>query len=224
MKSMRALPLVAVILAAAMARPAAATETEPEGKTETETETAPAAAETADTKALRKLTKAPSGYVRLLGGIAFGDGVRFNNPYRLRTQLGESAESLSLTSGYIDFGVGVALGPPDGFQHGGAIHLSLALSGVPQQVLAPSYLLVYRGAHRFMGFGRLGIAYVVSPDENVGGELALGGAFFVTSGIGVSAELVGDLFYGAGTYQVATAVYPIVSGQLGIIVDYEVLP
>ena len=118
----------------------------------------------------------------------------------------------------------MAFGPPDGFQHGAALRLSLALSGVPQQVIAPTYLLAYRGEHRLMGFGRLGVAYVISPDENLGAELGVGAAYFLTAGVGVSAELVGDLFYGAGTNEVKTAVYPILSGQLGLVVDYEVLP
>lgn len=223
MEPMRAPSSVALALAAALGvAPAAGAEGAAPGAPAA-AEAAPAA-ETADAKALRKLMKPAGGYLRLLGGVALGDGVRFNNPYRLRTQLGDTPESLSLTSGYVDFGAAMAFGPPDGFQHGVSLRLSVALAGVPQQVLSPSYLVVHRGSRRVMGFGRLGVAYVVSPDENLGGELGVGAAYFLTAGVGVSAELIGGLYYGAGTFEVATAVYPILSGQIGVIVDYEVLP
>jgi hypothetical protein len=116
------------------------------------------------------------------------------------------------------------LGPANGFQHGAALRLSLALGGVPQQVLTPSYFVAYRGPHRAMGYGRLGPSIILAPDPNVGGELAVGGAYFLTAGLGLSAELVGDLYYGAATPERGYSVIPILSGQLGFIVDYEVLP
>ena len=65
---------------------------------------------------------------------------------------------------------------------------------------------------------------VVSPDVTWGFEAALGGAFFFLGGVGVVAEIVGDVFYGAGTRDMATATYPVLSGQLGFIGAYEVLP
>jgi hypothetical protein len=37
-------------------------------------------------------------------------------------------------------------------------------------------------------------------------------------------EGVGGLFYGAATREVAYPAYPIVSGQAGLVVSYEVLP
>ena len=44
------------------------------------------------------------------------------------------------------------------------------------------------------------------------------------AGIGVAAEVVGDLFWGTGTREVAVVSYPLLSAQLGLIVSYEVLP
>ena len=43
-------------------------------------------------------------------------------------------------------------------------------------------------------------------------EGALGAAFFFFGGIGVCAELVGDVIWGAGTPDVSTVTYPILSG------------
>ena len=162
--------------------------------------------------------------MRVLGSLALGQGLRFNNPYRLETPLGDTAESVSTTAPYVDLAMALAFGPPNGLQHGGALHLATALSGIAQTVITPSYLAVYRGPHRAMVCGRLGLPVIVNPDTNVGGELALGGAYFLTAGIGLSAELAFDLFYGAGTRQTSYAVYPILAGQFGVLIDYEVLP
>ena len=174
-------------------------------------------------EALQRLTKPANPYFRLLGSFGVGEGIRFNNPYRLRTQLGDDGESLSLTAPYADFGVGVSVGDPDGLQHGGALHVSLAISGIAQQAITPGYQALYRrGA--WLGYGRVAAPVLVSPDPNIGFELAAGIAWFFTGAFGLNAELVGDLFYGAGNQEVRYAVYPILSAQLGVIVDYEVLP
>lgn len=188
---------------------------------------APASAE--ETKApdiveYRQLSRPPSGYLRIFETLAFGRGLRFNNPYRLATELGASAESVSATAPYLDLGTGIAFGPPDGIQHGGALHYTVALAGVSQQVLTPSYLIAYRGPRRFLAYGRLGPSFILTPDPTVGGELAGGFAWFLTSRIGLSSEAIFDVFYGAGTLQKGITTYPILSGQLGLIVDYEVLP
>lgn len=57
------------------------------------------------------------------------------------------------------------------------------------------------------------------PELSVGIEVAAGGAFYVRSGLAITAEAIFDLYFGNGG-----AVYPIVGGGLGILVDYEVLP
>ena len=44
------------------------------------------------------------------------------------------------------------------------------------------------------------------------------------AGIGVGAELVGDVFYGAGTREVEHPAYPVLSAQIGVTGTYEVLP
>jgi hypothetical protein len=187
-------------------------------------EATPAAAPEPESEAYRELVQRSGRYARFLGTLGFGTGLRFDNPYRLRTELGHGGESVSLTAGYFDLGAAVAFGAPNGLQNGFALHLSTALAGVGQSVLTPSWLVAYRGPHRAMAFARLGAANILGPDFNVGGELAAGGAYFLTAGIAVTGEAVGDLFLGAGTRQVASAVYPILSGQLGLLVDYELLP
>lgn len=170
------------------------------------------------------LAPVDGSYLHLMGALSLGRGLRFNNPYRLATPLGDDAESLSLTATYLDAAGSVAFGPPDGFQHGASVHFSAALQGVPQEVLTPSYLLIQRLPPRFWLFGRAGLPIVLTPDPNLGYELAAGGVFLVSAGLGVTAELIGDVFYGAATQDQALTVIPILSFQLGAVIDFEVLP
>ena len=159
----------------------------------------------------------------VLATTFFGDGLRFNNPYRLATPLGTSAESVSRTATYVDVGIAAALGDPLGFQHGLALRASFALDGIAQAVVTPSYLL-WRRWRWAAAYGRVGVPIVASPDVTSGVEGAFGATWFVTGGVGVGAEIVGDVFYGAGTRDVQTPAYPVLSAQLGVTLAYEILP
>jgi hypothetical protein len=161
---------------------------------------------------------------RLFAGLSFGRGIRFNNPYRLQTELGDDAESLSLTATYTDLQAGLAFGGVGRFSHGGALNASFALDGIPQQVLTPSYVLLYRLDQRFELIGRAGIPVVLAPDSNVGFELAAGGIYRLTAALGLTASLVGSLFYGAATLETSRTTIPIASLELGLRYEYEVLP
>ena len=152
-----------------------------------------------------------------------GDGLRFNNPFRLATQLGSDARSVSRTASYADVGAALALGDPASASHGLALRASVAVEGVPQAVLTPSYVL-FRRWNAWAAYGRAGLPVVVTPDPTWGVEGAAGGVWFVRAGIGLAAELVGDLFYGAGTREVATPAYPVLSGQAGVWLSWEAWP
>jgi len=161
--------------------------------------------------------------IELFGRSGIGRGLRFNNPFRLRTQLGSDTESLSLTAPYFDLTVGAAFGPPDSLLHGGALALSIALEGVPQEVLTPSYVALFGLPPRWVFLGRAGTPIILEPDANLGFELAAAAAFLVSAGMGVTAEVVGSLFYGAATPDVSTTIVPVASFELGIWLSYEVL-
>lgn len=163
------------------------------------------------------------GYAQLFATALVGDGLRFNNPYRLRTPLGGDAESVSRTASYVDVGMAITFESPLALQHGVALRSSFALEGVGQAVVTPSYL-AWRRAGALAAHGRLGVPLVVSPELTWGFEAAGGGTWFFLGGAGVTAELVGDFFYGAGTRDVRAASYPVLSGQLGLTATYEVLP
>lgn len=163
------------------------------------------------------------GYAQVFATVMGGTGLRFNNPYRLSTPLGEDAESVSRTNAYVDLGLAMTLGSPLGFQHGASLRTSVGVEGVDQVVMTPSYF-GWRRKGPLAGFVRGGVPLVLTPDVTIGLEAALGGAFFFLGGVGVIAEMVGDLFYGTGTREVRTATYPVLSGQLGLVGTYEVLP
>jgi hypothetical protein len=172
---------------------------------------------------LRLATKT-SSYFDLLASAMVGTGLRFNNPYRLPHALGESGESISSTPGYLDLALWAASGDPNGLQHGARLGWSVSLAGVPQQVVTPAYAALYRRGASWIFYGWAGLPFLAEPDFNVGAELALGATWMARAGIGLTGALVADGFYGAGTRETQAAFYPVLSGQLGLLVSYEVLP
>jgi hypothetical protein len=168
-------------------------------------------------------TATRGGWFGLTATAFIGDGLRFNNPYRLATVLGSDAQSLSRTAAYADLGATLLLGDPTTLAHGLALRMSFALEGVPQTVLTPSYLVLHRWSAWGL-YGRLGPSIVLTPDTTWGGEVAAGGLWFPLAGVGLAAELVGDIFYGAGTRDVQVATYPVLSAQAGMWLSWEALP
>lgn len=163
-------------------------------------------------------------YLHGFAALGYGRGLRLNNPFRLQTELGDDGQSLSLTAGYVDLGLGAAFGNPNGLQHGAVAHVSLAAQGVSQEVLSLSYVALYPLTRDLLGFARAGFPLVLEPDVGVGFELGAGATYFFSGGLGVSAELVSSLFFGAATWEHDPNIVPVLSLQLGAWVDYEVLP
>lgn len=172
----------------------------------------------------KRLEAPPTPYARVFLTGATGFGLRFNNPYRLATQLGDDAGTVSIPGPYLDFSANVALGPPDGAQHGASLHAGGTLTGVAQPFLTPSYVLAYRAGLPVLLYGRFGTPILLAPDPNVGGELAGSVSYFFDSGLGLTSEIAFDLFYGAATLEKQYSVIPILNFQIGVIVDYEFLP
>jgi hypothetical protein len=173
---------------------------------------------------IKRMEAEPGFYARVFGTFSVGKGVRFSNPYRLSTVLGDDAASASLTATYLDIAGTMAFGSPNGIQQGASLHVGTSVEGVLQPFITPSYTVVYRADEPWMAYGRLGPVILLSPDANVGGEIAGSFSWFFLSGLGVTSEVVFDLFYGAATLTEQYSVIPILSFQLGVIVDYEFLP
>ena len=117
----------------------------------------------------------------------------------------------------------VTFGAPGGLEHGAALRITFAAEGVPQSVVAPSYLAWWRARPGVALYGRLAVPLVVTPSVTWGLEAGAGTVWFARAGLGLSFEVVGDVFYGAATQEVRAAAYPVVSGQLGVVIAYEVL-
>lgn len=212
----RALPTFAFAVAAAIARDAAALDEAP--KSGGRAGAAGALGHEAPTE------DSPSGYLNLFSTLGFGDGLRFNNPYRLDTVLGSDAASLSLTPAFMDLSANMTFGLPTRVQHGASVHVGFSLAGTSQVYVNASYVLDYHRYAPWMVHARIGPTFLLSPDINGGGEIAAGFSYFFTGALGLTSEVAFDLFYGAGTLERNYSVVPILSAQLGIIVDFEVLP
>jgi hypothetical protein len=171
-----------------------------------------------------RTARSTAGYQHWLGGLYLGKGLRWNNPYRLRRPLGDSAESLSLGATYLDLHVGRTFSDPHGFEHGVTVHFSIATDGIRQEVVTPSYLLVKRLSPRVLSYGRAGFPIVLEPDAAVGLEAGLGLAYFFTANLGLGVELDQSLFYGAATIEQPLTLIPVTSLALGVFFDWERLP
>jgi len=164
-------------------------------------------------------------YFHGFASLSLGKGLRFNNPYRLATPAGDTPESLSLSAAYYDLALGVVRGPARGLSHGAVLHLSLAAQGIPQEVLSLSYTALTRvGDGRTILLGRAGIPITLEPDLSGGLEAGFGAAYMISAGLGVQSEIVGSLYYGAATQERSVTTIPVLSAQLGLFIDYEVLP
>jgi hypothetical protein len=168
--------------------------------------------------------RAPQAASQLHGqaSLSLGRGLRFNNPYRLSKPLGDTAESVSLSATYLDAGIASLFPAAPRLEHGAALDALVALDGIDQFGLTPSYLVQYSSTPHLRWHARLGLPIVVAPDASLGLEAALGPSVPVAYGLGLTAELVGSVFFGAATEQKGVTTIPMLALQLGISFDDHV--
>jgi hypothetical protein len=70
--------------------------------------------------------------------------------------------------------------------------------------------------------GRLGLPIVVAPDASLGLEAGVGPQLPIAYGLGLTAELVGSVFFGAATEQKSVTTIPMLALQLGLVFDGRV--
>ena len=171
-------------------------------------------------------TEGPIPVVTPVSGLlalAVGRGVRFNNPYRLEEPLGDTAESVSLAATYLDVGGALLFGPRS-FRHGVSVGGGIALQGIGQFVLTPSYLALF-GLTETVGVrGRVGVPIVIAPDTTSGLEAAVGSSLDMAYGLGALIELVGSVYFGAATDQTSITTIPMLSLQIGVFFEHQVRP
>lgn len=163
-------------------------------------------------------------YLRSQIDAGVGKGLRFNNPFRLQTQLGSNAESLSLSAAYLDLRGVVLFGDPFGWHYGAAASVALAVQGVPQQVVTPAFTTGLPLSEAFWLNGFLGCPLVLGPDFNAGVEFGLEVSYWPRAGWGIYTGLAWDQFWGAATDESTAAAIPILAAQAGLSLQYELLP
>jgi hypothetical protein len=178
----------------------------------------------AEERALRRLEVERGASGRFFAQIASGTGVRFNNPYRLGTVLGEDASSTSLLAPFFEVAATYVYGPSGSVQHGASVRAGGPLVGVVQPYVTPSYVFAYREDLPVLIYGRVGTPLLLAPDFNVGAEVAASVSYFFSSGLGLTSEVMFDLFYGAATLDDKYSTIPVLAFSLGVIADVEVLP
>jgi len=165
---------------------------------------------------------AVAGSLHALAALSVGRGLRFNNPYRLAKPLGDTAESVSLSATYLDAGLGVLFPAAPQLEHGAMLDALIALDGIGQFGVTPAYLIQFAASRRLGLHGRLGLPIVIAPDASVGLEAGVGPYVPLAYGLGLTAELVGSVFFGAATEQKSVTTIPMLALQLGLVFDGQV--
>ena len=129
---------------------------------------------------------------------------------------------------YTDVLLGYVL-PGSGLRHGLGASLSLNLtedggftepvSPGEQLALAPSYLLYANLGSDGLLLGQAGLPIVLTGSSTIGLALSAALGYRLLAGVGVMAELGFETFVG-----VSSSLHPSVSLELGMFLDYEVLP
>jgi hypothetical protein len=162
--------------------------------------------------------------LRILGSVGAGSMLRIVNDLSLsQERIGPSF--LDIAGSVVFAGAGV-------FRHGATLAISTNLNGegppppddngidpVTQWTLTPSYLAYLRFSDDFVLSGRAGVNLTIAPYFVPGVEASAAATYLFTAGLGAYAEVSANLSFG-----VAPEPSPTASVELGLMIDYEVLP
>ncbi len=167
--------------------------------------------------------------LRILAGAGVGSSLRLVKNDQFQQQ--------RFAPAYLDVYGGIVLPGSGSIRHGFTLGVSVNLSGdgsysfgidpFEQWVITPSYLLQVRLGDAAVPdlsiFGRLGVPVALSPETAFGAELGLGAIYNLFAGFGVYVELTGSAWFGGDSRAGNTTVHPVLSGELGVAFDLEVL-
>lgn len=163
-------------------------------------------------------------------------------PWRILASVGGGAtlrivNDLTLSQGrlgpsFIDIAGSVVFPGAGRWRHGATLAISTNLNGegpgapdpngidsATQWTFTPSYLAYFRFGEDLVLTGRVGANLTASPYFVPGIEVSLGAVYLFTAGLGAYVEFSGNLAFG-----LAPEPSPTVSAEIGIMIDYEVLP
>jgi hypothetical protein len=175
----------------------------------------------AEAREERATNQSAATYTRVQIDLGAGAGLRLNNPFRLQTPLGSTPRSLSASAPYADLRALSLWGDPFAWHYGFALSFAAALQGISQQVITPALAVSRPLTDALWVQGYAGAPIVLSPDANVGLEAGVELSYWVRSGWGLYAGLVGDQYWGAATDQSWAVSIPIVAAQAGLCLQYE---
>ncbi len=177
----------------------------------------------------REPTSEPREALRVIAGV--GGGVSIRLVKNLEFQQERFAPS------YLDVFGGVVLPGRGRLRHAVTLHVTANLSGdgnytfgldpMEQWTFTPAYTARFAlqddPVPDFLIYGRFGVPLTVSPDFTWGVELDVGAAYMLLAGFGIYAEIGYSMFFGADDRGGDLSIHPLLSGELGVLFDIEVL-
>lgn len=171
----------------------------------------------------------PNDPLRVVAGVGGGFSVRLVQ--NLEFQQERFAPS------YLDAFGGVVLPGSGLFRHQLTLQVSVNLSGdgnytfgldpLEQWTFMPAYTLRIQpqrvAVPDYYVYGRLGVPLTVSPDFTWGVEVDAGFTYMLLAGFGVYAEVGYSMFVGAKDRSGSVSLHPLLSAELGVVFDIEVL-
>lgn len=155
--------------------------------------------------------------------------LQFGGGFTLRLVKDRDFAQDSFAPAFIDAFGAVVLPSSEVWRHGFGLGASFnlvsdggILEGVDafqQFVFTPSYLAYLRFSDDFVAHGKFGVPWVISPETSLGLQLDLGITGLLTSSLGAYVEFGLAAFLGA-----EDTIHPTLSAEVGISIDYEVLP
>jgi hypothetical protein len=115
---------------------------------------------------------------------------------------------------------GVGLGVSLNLTGDGYANSSLGVNSVAQVTFAPNYTAYFRLSDDFVLTGHVGLGIATgAPSISLGTEVGVGLAYMLTAGLGLYVQATQNVWFGS-----EMTIHPTLSGEGGIVIDYEMLP
>jgi hypothetical protein len=134
---------------------------------------------------------------------------------------------------FIDVFGGVVL-PGKGFRHGLGLVLGVNLSGdgdattgvdaFGNPTVGVGYMPYIRFGDDWLLLPKVAFLFAAGQSVALGGEVTVGGSYLILAGFGIYAEAGISLWFGGPRSDADISFHPIVTGEVGVVFDYEVLP
>lgn len=115
---------------------------------------------------------------------------------------------------------GVGLSISANLSGDGYANSSLGVNAFAQTAITPHYMAYFRLDDSFILTAHAGPNLVLgSPSFTLGAEVGVSFAYMFTAGLGAYVEATSNVWFGA-----QDTIHPTASGEIGVVMDFEVLP